>query len=632
MRPSWARGLFAASAGVLAGVLLARATTLVARFDCVAFDGQARILRALHQTYVGREPGRDVESRIAVIGIDADSLRSLGVPLAMLHEALGEALEAVAAGHPRAIGLDLSLPEHSFDRFAPGLDRSLMRGLLAARNTGPLVIALDIDGQGRPTPPYLPLLAVAGGDPAFGLAVFPRDCDGTVRRYVPDPKQKLFGKTILEPSSCDGWLAAGVADEAMVGSLPTAVPTSFAGRVAAHAGLGSGLTQAGWIDFTRARAFDVMPLLEVLKWARNPQLRGNGRFENRIVLFGSLLPDVDRTPIPVRLLSSEPSSAAPPGVILNALVLQNALDDGLLRAPPAIVRVAVLALAAGIAFFSRQSLRWGVAAAAALALFGAGIVGHVTGWFLAPGQALATIACAVVVRSVLDLAAARAAREHVERVFGAYLGPQVRDLLLRTTAQPQPLRRAAALLFADLRGFTQWSEHSEAQLVHDTLNRYFEAITPVVHRHGGTVDNFRGDGVMAVFGAPEPRNRPCDDAWAAASEILLAIAALNERDLVPRGISPLQASLGMDFGEVVIGEVGSAERKDFTALGDAVNVAARLQELAKQTGYAVCVTARFAAQLSPDVRGGMGSLGVRELKGHSPIEVYGWNSRPEASA
>jgi adenylate cyclase len=186
-------------------------------------------------------------------------------------------------------------------------------------------------------------------------------------------------------------------------------------------------------------------------------------------------------------------------------------------------------------------------------------------------------------------------------------------------------RRPMAFMFADLRGFTGWSERTEPEQVLEVLNRYYGAVTPIVHFHGGTIDNFRGDGIMVMFGAPEPHAAPCEGAFRAARGILAALDDLNRTQLASYGVS-LSVAIGLAFGDAVFGDLGSADRKDFTALGDAVNVAARLQDLAKSLGFPVLMTAAFAANLAPETRAESApeELGEAPIKGHSSVAIAGW--------
>jgi len=617
-------GLLAALAGLLAAGALEQATPLVERLDEMAFDVEVGLARA------GRDPAVAAQPEVVLVGIDEQSLDTLGVPLAMIHAELGAALESIAAGGPRAIGLDLTLPQQSFDPLRPGLDRALMRGLLAARNGGrSVVVALDADAQGRLRVPALALVAAAGGPESFGLTYFPLDCDGVVRRYAPDAAGTgpAHGCQVR-------WLGgAPLMGRAGAAAAPTPAGDgpqlpSFAARIAACAGAAATLRRAGWIDFTRGAPLHYLPLHRVLEWASQGAAdRLRERFAGRIVLVGSVLPDLDRMRLPIELAAWESPNAGVPGLVVHAQVLRNALGHGLLEAPPRWVAFLLLGALAALGSVHHVAWRVGLVAAALPLLLLAGAAAQGAGWFCAPSQAWLAGAAAAGLRTALDLRRERLATRRLAERFGGYLSPQVMNALLRQGAQAGGTRRAIALLFADLRDFTAWSERTDPAIVLDLLNRYYGAVTPVLHAHGGVIDNFRGDGVMVMFGAPEPQEQPCAAAFAAARELCAAVAAFNAGQH-GTGQPPLALGIGLAYGEVVFGDLGSAERRDFTALGDAVNVAARLQDLAKLLAVPVLMTEAFARQLPPDAPA-VQPLGPQPLKGHTPVALCAW---PAATA
>jgi len=626
---SWdgrARGLVAALLGAAAAGIASQ-TTVIERIDERTFDAQVGIVRALRDPAGAVPTGQDV----VLVGVDEASLTAFGVPMAMMHAPLGKALEAIAAARPLAIGLDMALPERSFDHLRPGLERDLMRGLMAARTAADLVLALDVDASGHLRIPSPALLVAAGGTQAFGLPLFPVDCDGVVRRFDPDPvgmpsRYRPNCVASADPDSSGLGSAAALARELpqdAAGAAAIAVPT-FAARLARRLGREVVLSRPGWIDFTRGSAFSYIPLLDVLGWYESGEAaRLREAFGGRIVLVGSVLPFLDRLRLPVSLVGWEYPATPPPGVILNAQLLRNASGVGLLRPVWLPAQMALLVAMVSIALVAAPWARWCWWAVALAGSFAAAAALHAAGWFLAPGAAILAASTAVVVRTSLDLAHARRERDRLARTFGGYLSPQLLHAVLEDRVAHGSARRAIAMLFADLRGFTTWSETADPELVRETLNRYYAAITPLLHAHGGTIDNFRGDGIMVMFGAPEPHAQACDSAFAAARQILAAVERFNRLDLVPRGVVAIEVAIGLAYGEVVVGDLGSPERKDYTALGDAVNVAARLQELAKLLGFPLVMTQAFARRLSADACG-VRELGTHALKGHTPVAICGW--------
>jgi adenylate cyclase len=190
--------------------------------------------------------------------------------------------------------------------------------------------------------------------------------------------------------------------------------------------------------------------------------------------------------------------------------------------------------------------------------------------------------------------------ERIARSFERYLAPHVVSSLMRN---PEEIvlggtRQTATMLFADIRGFTELSERLMPEQVVELLNRYLAPVVNVVFANAGLLDKFYGDGVMAVFGAPRPSDDDALRAVLTAGQILEQVRALNEQP----GVSwPLAVSIGLATGDVVAGHIGSERRLEYTVIGDAVNLASRLQQIAQSNQILVDqktyerVKGRFAA-------------------------------------
>ena len=185
-------------------------------------------------------------------------------------------------------------------------------------------------------------------------------------------------------------------------------------------------------------------------------------------------------------------------------------------------------------------------------------------------------------------------------------------------------RTRLCVLFADIRGFTARSEAMPPEAVIQMLNSYFSKVTASIHDAEGTVDKFIGDGIMAFFGAPQRLENPCVPAVAAARDMLTRVAELNT-ELAARGEPPLAIGIGLHAGDAVVGNVGSETRHNYTAIGDTVNVASRLEGLTKDVGFPLVCSATVIDAL--ENRAGFVKLGEQAIKGHTPVAVYGW--RPD---
>jgi len=176
-------------------------------------------------------------------------------------------------------------------------------------------------------------------------------------------------------------------------------------------------------------------------------------------------------------------------------------------------------------------------------------------------------------------------REQIRQAFGTYLDHDVADHILASGTALEGEEVDVTAMFIDIRDFTGFAERAQAREVVRAINSLFERIVPIVHAHGGYVDKFVGDGLLAVFGAPRRLPSHADQALAAALEIERAVA-----DELPIGI-------GLSSGPVIAGNVGGAGRLEFSVIGDAVNVASRVEAATRTTGDALLVSETTRALL-----------------------------------
>ena len=154
-------------------------------------------------------------------------------------------------------------------------------------------------------------------------------------------------------------------------------------------------------------------------------------------------------------------------------------------------------------------------------------------------------------------------------------------------------------------------------------------MSDVVHKHHGTVDKFIGDGLMALFGAPQELANPERHALEAAQEMIERLEEVNA-ELATMGEPPIRIGIGLHSGEIIVGHIGSRERHNYTAIGDVVNVASRLEGLSKTAGHVIIVSKTVAQALGyPKI---LSNLGESPVAGHSAQEIYGWNPAVLATA
>jgi adenylate cyclase len=150
-----------------------------------------------------------------------------------------------------------------------------------------------------------------------------------------------------------------------------------------------------------------------------------------------------------------------------------------------------------------------------------------------------------------------------------------------------------------------------------------------VHRYDGTIDKFIGDGMMILFGAPRPLADPCSDAVQCALTMLHSLDELNI-EFAREGLPTLVIGIGINYGSVVVGNIGSTERHNYSAIGDAVNVAARIEGLNKELGRKILITESVVDRIGD--RFNFEPLGERLVKGHSPVKVWGIRAERVAGA
>jgi class 3 adenylate cyclase/CHASE2 domain-containing sensor protein len=596
---------------VVAVVTLAAATlpspheSPLADAERFAFDLQMRILRAIHP--------RPVAGDVVLIGVDEDTERAFTEPFALWHRHFAQVLHALARARPAAVGVDIALPERSYDAIVPGLDLAMMRGLVdLKRSTRALVYVQNVDSKSQLVPIQPNYRAVIGpGD--LGIDRQLRDPDSVSRRF--------------EPFTLEGNEPAAT----LVGRLASAL-----GR----------RDDAGYIDYSLGEPIDHIPMQEIAAMG-DEQLRS--KFRDRVVLVGALLGSTDRWRLPVKLLARDPGrpATAPglasegalkyeqPGVMVHLQALRSLLSSGLLHPVPEWLR-ALLCLAAALVVYASAHTRPALVVLGALivplALLAASLATLVTTQVLLPIASITfCLWLALFVRGVFDAVEAVVERLRLQQSFAGQVSPSVMKEMLAGSLSPGLSGQQAevCVLFSDVRDFTTLSENMPPAVVTTVLQRYFDGMVHAVHRYDGTVDKFIGDGMMVLFGAPRKSKDPCSDAVQCALAMMQALDALNA-EFESEGLPTLTIGIGINFGTVTVGNIGSSERHNYSAIGDAVNVAARVEGLTKELGRKIVITEAVVSRI--EERFHFDPLGSHKVKGHSPVNVWGIRTARTATA
>jgi adenylate cyclase len=214
---------------------------------------------------------------------------------------------------------------------------------------------------------------------------------------------------------------------------------------------------------------------------------------------------------------------------------------------------------------------------------------------------------------------ASASRERVINLFGQHLSPAVVDRLLERPAELTGETREICVMFLDIRDFTAHARGRRPELVVNFLNEAFAFMIEAVDRQGGFINKFLGDGFLAMFGAPLNDPAAARHAVAAAREIL---AEIDRRGGLAAGAWPLKVGIGLHLGPAVTGTIGSPRRKEFTAIGDTVNLASRLERLTKKYDARLIVSDAVVAALGEEASSAT-SLGAVAVRGYAePLRVW----------
>src|SRR5690349_15123866 len=209
-------------------------------------------------------------------------------------------------------------------------------------------------------------------------------------------------------------------------------------------------------------------------------------------------------------------------------------------------------------------------------------------------------------------------RERISRTFGEYVSPEVMGTLLDLKPDLRSESKNVCVMFLDIRNFTGFAEKRSPEEVVEYLESLFEFMIEIVNRHHGIINKFLGDGFMAVFGAPLSDGRDCLNAVEAAQEILARL----KQEIEAGTILPTTVGIGLHAGEAVTGSIGSALRREYTVIGDVVNLAARIEKLNKQFDSQLLISEMVWQAVVDDHRNAqpMGHVQVRGRE--QAIQVY----------
>ena len=214
-------------------------------------------------------------------------------------------------------------------------------------------------------------------------------------------------------------------------------------------------------------------------------------------------------------------------------------------------------------------------------------------------------------------------RHYIEELLGRYVGKNIARELLGGHADLGGQRVWATVLFSDIRDFTTFTESKDLNSLMDELNEYYEEMQDVINEYGGVINKFGGDSILALFGAPTPQADHAQQSIRAAVAMMHRLGFLNQRR-ASRGLAPFNIGIGICTGEMVAGNLGSTERREFTVLGDTVNTASRLSDLNKETPFRSIFVSETVMNEAHDFQGWEAdNMGPVFVKGKiEPVTVF----------
>jgi adenylate cyclase len=347
-------------------------------------------------------------------------------------------------------------------------------------------------------------------------------------------------------------------------------------------------------------------------------------FEDKVVYIGA-------SAIGVQDIKATPMSAKTPGVFLHASMASTLLKGASLQ-PPSHVLTVVLIIAftllttVGILLLSlshsyQQAL---LPLLLAVGYSGWSIWEFGNGRIYEMSAPLLAIALSWLGSSSYLVFTEGKDKRRVRNMLSQYVSPAVLSTVVdkyENQIQAEVGKREdLTILFSDIRGFTATSENTEAEKVVEMLNTYFSAMTDVIFRHEGTLDKFIGDAIMAFWGAPILHADHADRGVTAAIEMQRALVGVNE-ELAGMGLPSVAIGIGLNSGDVILGNIGSERKLDYTIIGDNVNLASRLEGLTKHYGVPLIISENTHAQLRQEIPCAVVDM-VRVKGKQVPIALY----------
>ena len=363
--------------------------------------------------------------------------------------------------------------------------------------------------------------------------------------------------------------------------------------------------------------FPVFSLWGLINDEYSPEL-----FKDSIVLIGQYAQGIGSDFFQTPLDRGMPAY----GVEIYANMIQNMLEGRFKQEASQVQNFILLAILGivVIVFIPKLKPTWAAVLTAALILtqiFGARLAFTQFYYIFRVGETILFLLIAYIANLVLGILLAQREKQHIQGLFGRFVAPEVVKEIISSNVDLQlgGVEKDLTILFVDIRGFTAFSEANQPEKVVNMVNRYLSLTSRSIQEHNGTIDKYIGDATMAVFNAPNDLPGHALQAVKAAWDMKLGAAALREEILRDYGVD-LQFGIGINSGTAVVGNMGSDFRMDYTAIGDTVNTASRLESNA-QAGQILLSDATYQLVKDHVQVTDLGMLYVKNKK--TGVQTYG---------
>lgn len=320
-------------------------------------------------------------------------------------------------------------------------------------------------------------------------------------------------------------------------------------------------------------------------------LNGNYSFDGKITLIGASAPNLhDKYSVPV-MKESQMN-----GVEIHANILQNMiLDDFVNKQSKLISAILIIMLSfVGMFILSKKKVIYSIISSLLIILFYIFVSILLFSKYSYLSEMLYVPLSLVIFGSIgfgTNYLKEKKSNLFITNAFGKYVNKHLVDNIIRNKQELKlgGEKKNATIFFSDIRGFTSISEKLSPEKVIDLINSYLEEMTKIIHRYNGNIDKFIGDAIMAVWNAPKDQDKHEELACRAAIEQVKQLRELN-KSWKGKGFPELNIGCGINTGEVIVGNVGSDERLDYTAIGDNVNLSSRIEGLTKEYGVSIIVS------------------------------------------